>query len=402
MSAPSIARRGKPEKLNTDLSGYDMADTNAGTEPLNSVGEALSRAPRLEMLEEMLAHHAPAGPAQQAGEPEPEAQAAGEDQPENAETVHSQNETEPPDDPPTESEAEAEAEPKPKPAEAEEDKELPEAVRKRIEKRIGKEVGKRKALESQLAEMRAELDSLKAGETRNAERETRKEPEPEPTAQHDPVNELPEVRKVRAEEEKFTRIADGARSLLKEARRDPDAVVEKLTKSGLQVPADPDDLRDWLEEQRDGALAQSNRLAAQREVITQRAQATVQETMRAQDAEALKVYPWHSDKEDPRHLAAKAIVQAHPWIMKRPDRLKILGRLVEGEQAEQVKLQAGNTRSAGSRPKSPPPKLPGAPAHSPETPSTATASRQAVLLRAGNEPHNKEARVAALQGLLEG
>ncbi len=373
-----------------------MAKETAGTEPLNSVGEALSRVP---LIEEMLLAAASPAKAQMADEPEPEAQAEGEEPPENAETVLSQSETEPPDDAPAEPEAKEAEEPEAKPEESGEDKELPEAIRKRIEKRIGKEVGKRKALESQLAERDAELAELRqAKPAAQAEAEPGARSHP-PAADHDPVNDLPEVRAVRAEEDKFTQIADGARNLLKEARRDPDAVIEKLTKSGLQVPPDPDDLRDWLEEQRDNAMQQAQRQTTKREVLMDRAQGNLQHAMQAQDAEALRVYPWHNDKEDPRHQAAKAIAQAAPWILKRPDRLKILGRLVEGEQAEQAKLKLA-VKAPPPKPKSPPPRLPGAPSYSPDTPTHETASRQAVLLRAEREPHNRDARVAALTSLL--
>lgn len=372
-----------------------MPSETAGTEPLNSVGEALSRVPLIEEM--LLAAASPANP-QMADDPEPEAQAEGEETPENAETVLSQSQTEPPDDAPADPDP-AEEEPKPKPEESDEDKELPEAVRKRIEKRIGKEVGKRKALESQLTELRAEVEELRKSKGESANSELRTPNSKPPAADHDPVNDLPEVRAVRAEEQKFVQIADGARNLLKEARRNPDAVIEKLTKSGLQVPPDPDDLRDWLEEQRDNAAQQAQRQATKREVLMERAHGNLMQAMQVQDAEALKVYPWHSDKEDPRHQAAKAIAQANPWILKRPDRLKILGRLVEGEQAEQAKLKPA-AKVAPPKPKAPPPKLPGAPSYSPDTPTHETASRQAVLLRAEKEPHNKEARVAALTSLL--
>lgn len=374
-----------------------MAETTPGAEPFNSVKEALSRVPLIEEM--LLAAASPAKP-QMADEPEPEAQAEGEETPENAETVLSQTQQEPPDDAPAEPDAEAAEETKAEPEESGEDKELPEAVRKRIEKRIGKEVGKRKALESQMAELRAELDEVRKAKPEAAQPQEPKAQPAEPAADHDPVNDLPEVRAVRAEEDKFTRIADGARNLLKEARRDPEAVIEKLTKLGLQVPPDPEDLRDWLEEQRDDAAQQAQRQATRREVLVDRAHGSLAQQMQAQDAEAVVVYPWHKDKEDPRHQAAKAIAQAAPWILKRPDRLKILGRLVEGEMAEQAKLKPA-TKAVAVKPKAAPPKMPGAPAYSPDSPTHETASRQAVLLRAEREPNNKDARVAALQSLLE-
>lgn len=259
-------------------------------------------------------------------------------------------------------------------------------------KRVGKEVEKRKARERQLAELQATVAAAKP----EAPRPETPDPSPQspPPASYDPVNELPEVRAVRAEEQKFTQMVEGAKEALRQARRDPDAVVAKLTEMGLKPPADPDDLRDWLEDQRDAAAQQMQTQVARRETLVVRAQAHLQQQMAAADAEAAELYPWHNVKTDPKHLAAREIVLAQPWLMKRPDRLLLLGRMVEGHFAEMEKRKA---KPAATPPK-PTPKVPARGSRVPTPPTgpqvTSSANRERFLKTRDNKA--LEAELATL------
>ena len=128
---------------------------------------------------------------------------------------------------------------------------------------------------------------------------------------------------------------------------------------------------------------QRTELLAQRGSLTVGLNQSVSEIARQNHDKALKLYPWHADRESAEHQAAAKILQKYPAIKQSPDYLLILGRLVEGQKLEAAKL----------KPAAAPAALPVRPAKAPTTPTP----QPGAPARAAARENGPEAEVKAAQ-----
>lgn len=301
------------------------------------------------------------------------------------ETVLSHPETESPGETPEEEGAETEGEPPSAPSDAKEGE--PTEQEARFQKRINKEVAKRKALEE-------ELTRLKAGQTAKSAEEPKAV-----TPTVDLAAKLPEVEAAAKAEREAAGIVSTARTLLRQLTHDPDAALRVLAEQVKVNFTEPEQAREWLEDQRDAAVQQVAVQAARRETLVVAGRERLAQQQAANDAEAVVEYPWHADKESAQWKLANQIVAGEPALMQRPDRLLILGALVEGMMARQARKSLTAKKAAPG--KASPPRLPGAPSHTPTMPNAERASRQGIRERAWKDPSDKEASGALLSSLME-
>lgn len=304
------------------------------------------------------------------------------------ETVLSQPETESPGETPAE---EGTAEPEP---EASSDADEPTEQEARFQKRINKEVAKRKALEEELGRLKAGAES-KVQESKVQESKVQSRAEVGP----DRAEKLPEVEAAAKAEREAAGIVSTARTLLRQLTHDPDAALRVLAEQVKVNFTEPEQAREWLEDQRDAAVQQVAVQAARRETLVVAGRERLAQQQAANDAEAVAEYPWHKDQESPQWKMANQIVAGEPALMQRPDRLLILGALVEGMMARQARKSL--TAKKATPGKASPPRLPGAPSHTPTMPNAERASRQGIRERAWKDPSDKEASGALLSSLME-
>lgn len=302
------------------------------------------------------------------------------------ETVLSHPETESPGETPEEEGAETEGEPPSAPSDAKEGE--PTEQEARFQKRINKEVAKRKALEEELNRLKT------AGESKVPESKVQSR-----TETPDPAAKLPEVEAAAKSEREAAGIVSTARTLLRQLTHDPDAALRVLAEQVKVNFTEPEQAREWLEDQRDAAVQQVAVQAARRETLVVAGRERLAQQQAANDAEAVDEYPWHKDQESPQWKMANQIVAGEPALMQRPDRLLILGALVEGMMARQARKSL--TAKKATPGKANPPRLPGAPSHTPTMPNAERASRQGIRERAWKDPSDKEASGALLSSLME-
>lgn len=358
--------------------------------PAETAGVSSGPPSQAALIESFLTGAAEGEPGTEADTPPPQ----GGDESGNAteSPVLSQTEHEPPGEPPggeQESAVEGEEPPAPK---GKQGIEFTPEQQEVFNHRLGKEVSKRKAAEQELQELQAELETARAGKPKAAS-----QPEPSAAApDSDPVETAPEVVKARTEANQHRQIASGAKALLKRVVHEPEAVAEQLKEMGINLPStEPEAIAEWLDEAREGALTKAHRAEAKAEFIAERTRGQQQAQMQQFDAHAIELYPWHRDKESDQFKRAAAIVQHEPWLLKRPDRLIVLGDLVEGQMAREAKTKNGKP-AAPAKPKSGPPPRLGSPSY--ESPA---AVRPASRVEFPKDTTNAESRSRFIAGMLD-
>jgi len=258
-----------------------------------------------------------------------------------------------------ESEPAPEAKPDDKPEEGEAEPETEPETPKGVQKRIDKLTAQKKALEARLRELESGAPAV--------------------IASPDPVENLPEVRKLADTEAHWADKAAYTRNLLKLNARDPDGVAQTLRDSKIQLQDwSPEAVGEWLEEATEYARAQLNGVRTQKVVAETRARERLEVERRQTDAKAAESFKFLADEESEGARLTQDILKSRPWLQKDP-----AGLLAAAVFADWI-MKAGKPAPAHPvKPKAPPPKLPGAsrsapPSMPPKTDAARPAFEQAL------------------------
>lgn len=225
----------------------------------------------------------------------------------------------------------------------------------RVNKRIGKEVAKRKELEEKLAAIEGEKAELELKVKKLAD-EPKETPKATPAANADPLLNVPEIAELHEQEQKAENAFREASGLLRESRKDPDAVLERLKEITKKAFGDIDEAKDWLENVKENAMLKMGQFANKREAASQRHVQKLEQEFNQHREKALKILPALSDKTSKEFKVAQEIKERYPGLLNPlmvPDGPMLMARLVAGTLALEGK------GAAPAATKAPPPKLPG-------------------------------------------
>lgn len=241
-------------------------------------------------------------------------------------------------------------EPEPEPEPTPPKRELPEGVKPEDApptspdwylKRLAHYTAMAKSAQDELARLRAE----QARATANAPEE------PEPLAATPALAES--VKQEKAAAQNLTRAED----LLDQLDEEPESVIDTLVKAKfLSEGADTRAARQFLRAQARQWGEKLHEHRTQHQLLRQQAEQTHQAQRQANDAVAVKHYPWLKDPNSREYAQAMQLLETRPHLQRDPALMLLLGMAVT-EYNRLTALEQGQRKPAP--PKAAPPKLPG-------------------------------------------
>lgn len=237
---------------------------------------------------------------------------------------------------------------------------MPDGVQKRLDSLFART----KKAEEEVARLKQELKTRETG------------PTPPPENEPDPVEALPQVRELKAQEDKKRGLLTQVRKWQRDMRRDPEKVIREIRENGVQIRSeDPDEVGDWLMDAADRITEDLGGIRGKREAMVTQERGRIEGARQHLDQVALERWPWLADPESEKYKAAQQIAASRPWLKREAAFMPFLAMatefLVSLRKPSAPQATRPAPRPAGIRP--------------PGSPSAAMPSR----------PGEREARLAA-------
>lgn len=217
---------------------------------------------------------------------------------------------------------------------AEKAPEMPKAVRD-LQKRVGKLTEQRNEAREELAELKAQVEQLKA----KGPGDDRAESEPPHPAESTFGSD-------RTVAEIDTDLRD-IETFLAWADKNPQGGTFKAGQKTYELTED-----DVIDNRRQG-MSQRSRLDARRETRIEHLRQKFDEGREGSHAEALKLYPWIAKKDSAEFQEALAIIRQNPDLLKRVDFELVVARQVVGQRLETEAVKKKKPALPGQRPATP-------------------------------------------------